>query len=557
MRYTLQLTEAAATIGYLACEPEADLADGDAVRYLARHPLDDFMHRYLLGRVLAMPVEAVERFAREFAAMPVIAPLLAEAALQRDDLDVPALTPLSLAKTPLVDLAQEGFADMALHRAWSRRFADNILNHAELADPQTWPPLPYPAETIAAAGRDIVPVTRFSDAAQHACQDSSRTQGASPEEASCRARQALAAAGVRLDRQMLHQMSLAPVGLVRNWGMEIRVENGCLGYVLSGTQTSFGRGTEFEAAQAGLLMEICERFSSWASIGPAGALAYRTPLSLVRARYSSVRHEALAPASLPLEVPDSDQILHWVRGTYPDGSPVLVPAQFVFLLANLDEPALCSGLGSTGLGAGLDMDRARVTALLEVIERDAESVTPHNTRRCFRLESRDGQRAALLDDFARRGIAVFFEDITPELGVPCYRAFVLGPEGQVVKGAAAGLHGPEACFSAMLEVPYPYPWGPPGRPAPEGLPVCVLEDLPDLSTGSFSGDLALLETALAASGRMPAYVDLTRADLDIPVCRAVVPGMELMADFDHNSRLSPRLFARLQQDVQGNTAVSL
>jgi ribosomal protein S12 methylthiotransferase accessory factor YcaO len=38
-------------------------------------------------------------------------------------------------------------------------------------------------------------------------------------------------------------------------------------------------------------------------------------------------------------------------------------------------------------------------------------------------------------------------------------------------------------------------------------------------------------------------VDLTRSDLDLPVVRAIVPGLELMTDFDRFARVSPRYFA--------------
>jgi ribosomal protein S12 methylthiotransferase accessory factor len=37
-------------------------------------------------------------------------------------------------------------------------------------------------------------------------------------------------------------------------------------------------------------------------------------------------------------------------------------------------------------------------------------------------------------------------------------------------------------------------------------------------------------------------VDLTRRDLSIPVVRALVPGLELMADYDRFARVSPRLY---------------
>ena len=69
-----------------------------------------------------------------------------------------------------------------------------------------------------------------------------------------------------------------------------------------------------------------------------------------------------------------------------------------------------------------------------------------------------------------------------------------------------------------------------------------LEDLPDYSTGSAEGDVMILENTLMANGYRPAYADLTRKDLSIPAVRAIVPGLEIVSDFDQYSRVSPRLF---------------
>lgn len=544
MRYILQLTKVAATIGYLFCVPQERLTDAEAVRYLAENPLDDFMHKYLLRRILAMEINEATDFSAQFLEVPVVNTLLSEAALQRHELSGLVAPGATVTASPLVDLRQEEFADMAAHRAWSDLFNDNLQHHLPFPAPKNWPAFPWSRQVIDTTGKEFVPITEFCDQVSEPGE-----YGSSRQEAVQRAEEALGAAKVELQQQMLHQSSLAPAGLARTWQMSVSVELGSLNYTLEGEQTAFGRGLDSDSAKVGLVMEICERFSSWASIRPEEAQGYARPLPLVYGRYSELSEEALNPQTLAIEVPDGDIPLYWLPGERPDGSLILVPAQFVFLFANFPEAALCSAPGSTGLGAGLDMARARVTALLEVIERDAESVTPYHDCRCFRIESRRPAIAGLLEKYAARGIEVFFEDITSELGVPCYRAFVLGPDGQVTKGSSAGLNGPEACISAMLEVPYPYPWGPPGRPAPEGLPVRVVEDLPDWSTGGFRGDLLLLEAALAASGRLPAYVDLTRRDMGIPVCRALVPHMELMADFDRNSRLSPRLFAHLLRDT--------
>ncbi len=543
MQYTMQMTGAEATIGYLTFEPKEELTVSAALNYLGKVPFDEYMHKHLLVRLLHMPDSKLQNLAAGYPADPVFVALIEEAALQRPELAEMVPKDMPHRATPLVDLRQKHFPDMEQHRVWSKIFTDNLLNHEPLPEPADSPSLPYSRDTIKKSRQGFSRISQFTETISVPAETTN-----TPEEAIRRANEALKEAGVTLDRQMLHQSSLSPVGLVRNWSVEVTVKNGSLDYQLCGQQSSFGRGLEFNTAEAGLLMEICERFSSWASFSPEGACGYRSPIPLIRSRYSELSQIAVNPATLPLEVPDGDEPLHWVQGVQPDGSKILVPAQFTFLLSNLDEPALASGLGSTGLGAGLDMNRARVAALLEIIERDAESVSPHRVENCFRIESENKELNELLGKYRKKGIEIYFEDITPELGVPCYRAFAIGPEGQVTKGASAGLNGAEACVSAMLEIPYPYPWGPPTRPAPEGLPIRVIEDLPNYSTGGFAGDLALLESALTASNLTPVYVDLTREDMNIPVCRAIIPGLELMADFDRNSRLSPRLFANLLKD---------
>ena len=92
-------------------------------------------------------------------------------------------------------------------------------------------------------------------------------------------------------------------------------------------------------------------------------------------------------------------------------------------------------------------------------------------------------------------------------------------------------------------MPWPYPYGEPTGPALGGLPVRWLEDLPDYSLPSAEASCKVLEKTLCAQGRRPLYVDISRKDLDsMPVVRALVPGLELTADFDRFSRPSLRSF---------------
>jgi len=295
-------------------------------------------------------------------------------------------------------------------------------------------------------------------------------------------------------------------------------------------------------------MEIVERASSFWTVDQMALPLSAAGHTLVRARFSELANkgrEALDPDALGLEAPAPDEPLHWLKAEDPAGHPVLVPAQLALLFANLDEPALFSALGSTGLGAGLDRSRARLAGLLECLERDAESVAPFDPARAFCVRAAEGPLAEHLARLEQKGIEPAFEDLTTEFGVPCFRCFVFGPEGQLAKGAAAGLDGPRALVSALTETAYPFPFGPRPRPAPAGLPVRDVEDLPRLSTGSTAGDLALVEAVLKAHGHRPLYVDLTRRDMRLPVVRAIVPGLEVVDGFPAFARVSPRLWANV------------
>ena len=100
----------------------------------------------------------------------------------------------------------------------------------------------------------------------------------------------------------------------------------------------------------------------------------------------------------------------------------------------------------------------------------------------------------------------------------------------------------KALLAALTETPYPFPQGPPSLPLLEKTTVVPLENLPDYATGNAESDLSLLEQLLGANSFYPVYINLTRRDLDFPVVKALIPGMELVSDFDRFSRVNPRLY---------------
>ena len=156
----------------------------------------------------------------------------------------------------------------------------------------------------------------------------------------------------------------------------------------------------------------------------------------------------------------------------------------------------------------------------------------------------------LLADYRRRSIDVFFQDCSSEFGIPCYKCIVIEADGGIAKGTCAHFAGWQAALAALTETPYPYPHGPASRPGPAGLPMRYLEELPDYSSGYVESDLQRLEALLAANHFYPLYVDLTRHDVGIPVVRALVPGLEPVADFDRFSRVSQRLYQNYRQGFE-------
>ncbi len=357
--------------------------------------------------------------------------------------------------------------------------------------------------------------------------------------------------------EMRHEASLSPIALLRPWAVHMQVKNGRHDFVVHGQANTYGRGLSLAHARASYAMEMIERASAYVSVKDNAILHRDGALPLYQARYSELihnGHHALDPNTLSLESPYTDAPLYWLEArmarkpqaenTPPKGEEsIFIPAQCIFLFSNLDEVTLMMNPGSTGLASGNSLAEAKVAALTEILERDAEATMPYDRARCFVLRAKDERIQALLDDYEARGIHIHFMDMTTEFGVPCYKAFVLDKKGGIIRATGAGLSGSRAALSALTEVPYPYPHGPASGPAIKGLPQRYLEELPDYSLDSPTKNLALLEDILQQHGYTPLYVDITHEDLEMPVVRAIIPGLELSAEWDRFSRICPRLYA--------------
>ena len=548
MRYELRHMQTVAGTGCFSACPSANLSFNEQLDHLRANPLDEFMHRFIFDGMASQRPRKLEKMIK--AALntdPVLEAVLMEAVMFHPRLSgfshyfqgrVESLKKYS----PMIHLRHLCLEDQDRHNEWIDPFSSNISQNEPLPAPdqagleppfdpamavvEKWYGLDRAVEDL--KGRLPVPKPRIPVTETYE-----------------KAMAVLDKVGVFIGREMRHQSCLATIAMLRNWIVDTKVTSGTIKYSLSGIQTSYGRGFEMDVAKASYAMEVAERVSSYGSVNSRGVAGLDYDAPVIKASMSRMKADGKKTLDLDrmrLEVPYEDQEIHWMPGTGAGGGEVWIPVQLVYLFMNLDEQSLVSGLGSTGLASGNDLIEAKLSGLLEACERDAEATQPYHPSRLFTIDSDDPQVKQLFLLYKEYGVNPVFMDITPEFGVPCYKAFVTDEQGLVSRGTGAGLSGKRAAISAMTEIPYPMP-GPKTLPAPEGLPVRKLEDLPDFSTGSAEGDLMVLEKTLVENGFEPAYAELTRKDLKIPAVRALVNGFELVSDFDRFSRLSPRLYA--------------
>lgn len=569
LHYVYTHTGTEATTGYFSAEPEPVPAFHEALRYLAKHPMDDFMRRHLIRRMAPLDADELRFIYKEAfpdGNIPSAALVLSEElALLNPTLSgiLPGYGGKDASGSPLILLRWQELPDRETQRLWVDFFNANMQQHRALKslEESGLPPLypdavgdwkiecgsSFPGLGPAFTKAYQIRLEQLQPKYLQKASGRSHTRPPSSETAAI-AEERLNALGITAGREMRHTASLSPVALLRPWNLRLSVSQGALAYRLNGQATTYGRGLTLADARASCLMEMVERASAYLSIGDGQVLqraAHMPVLSASRSELTAKHGSAVDPNDYPLEVPYNDEPLVWSQGIDAQRQEVYVPVQMAGLFCNLDEIALYDSPGSTGIATGCSMAEAKIAALLEIFERDAEATTPFHKPSCFRLVADEGdhpQVAALLADYAARGINVQFQKLETPLGIPAYKCFVMSAKGVIFRGHGAGLSAQKAIISAMTETPFPYPDGGPSGPMLRKLPVVNFRDLPDYSLPHPEDSLAMLEELLTVNGRPPVYLDLTHESLLFPVVRALVPGLELASDRDSFSRIPLRLW---------------
>lgn len=311
-----------------------------------------------------------------------------------------------------------------------------------------------------------------------------------------------------------------------------------------------GGGTTIEGALTACLGEAAERLSQVERPGDVTATA---PWAAVSGRIPPAAAPAVAlSVEALLGQPDrTGERIDWLEGQALSGPGGLLPADWCLRRVRYGPLRIPGAAASTGCAAGPSREAAAASALLELVERDAASLwwTGARPARAMPLDQpalAEAERILRTLRGADTARHTRLLDITTDLGIPAVAAvsfdragrnFAAGLAARPEPGAAAAAALVELCQTevglqlALLKQRQP------------GVGVLTAEDLRHLerATGITADDPRLqtteaalpgepegVEAALAVAGVAAYLVDLTRADLNIPVVKAVVPQLQLL-----------------------------
>ena len=280
--------------------------------------------------------------------------------------------------------------------------------------------------------------------------------------------------------------------------------------------------------------------------------------------------EQYAEPGFPYVPFDAETVVRW--GPCVDaltGEDCHVPAVFLLVPYHFDggDSAIAQPI-STGLACHGSVTAAAITAICEVIERDAFTITwqARLARPGIRLETLSPINREIVDRFERVGYSVALLDITTDVGVPTILAVLRGDLPGAVPltvAAAASLDPEEAALKALEELDHTRSYShqrlgkglPPLVPDPTFATVVDqrshldfwchsqhrpfadfltaaetaldFQAIPNLSANDPDSDLRTLVKRVSATGHRVLLADLTSSDvgeLGLAVVRAVIPG---------------------------------
>ncbi len=344
-----------------------------------------------------------------------------------------------------------------------------------------------------------------------------------------------------------------------------------------------GKGVDATAAKVSGLMESIESYH---------AESILRPLKLASNNELRLGHTVVDVARLPrvdVHAFHDDLRTLWIESRdLARGRSVWLPYELVHLDFTIPLPAGsgCFPMGSNGLASGNHDLEAVCHGICEVVERDAFALwrcSGERARQRSRLDLSsvdDPICCQVLDRYFAADMTVAVWDITSDVGIPAFRCHICDSEPNLWRplpvAAGMGCHPSRgiALIRALTEAAQSRLTAISGSrddlsrhdakailQAHEELLTELgvssirrsFLDLPTYESDTFESDLDWLSGRLAAAGfPQILVVDLTRPDLELPVVRVVIPGLE-----GHSETLAyrpgPRLKAHLQHLAPGTT----
>lgn len=311
-----------------------------------------------------------------------------------------------------------------------------------------------------------------------------------------------------------------------------------------------GKGATPLAARVSAMMEGIERYS--------GEYQFTEPV--IRTYRQMVTEGAtLNPADLILPMGlDPEAPLMWVEGyNLMSDQPIYVPAHAVYHPLPKFVPPLFR-TSTNGLASGNTLEEAVFHALTEVIERDAWSLVETLRDAGPGIDLPDsGMVSSMADQFTRNDIEVHLRDITSDIGIPTIAAVaddvMLKDPALLTIGMGTHTNATIAAIRALTEVAQSRLTQIHG--AREDTTVAefrkkmgydrtkrinrhwfevkksiTFNEIHSCDTPDFLDDITyILRTLQARDLRQVIAVDLTRPEINIPVVRVIVPGLEVYA----------------------------
>ena len=340
-----------------------------------------------------------------------------------------------------------------------------------------------------------------------------------------------------------------------------------------------GAWFESDRAIASTIGEAVERYCA----------AYYDPEELVFATYEEVAADAVNPskfgffskrqyerAGFPFKPFTTSSPISWAWGySLQRKRPTLVPASLTYLPFALDErrkETHITNTTSTGLACGNSLEEAILSAMGEVVERDAlccfwmnRLPVPH-----VEVDEDSSIHTVFKEKLQRPGLKYYLCDVTTDLGIPVFFTLLVGESnlGRMVNsGSQASVATSQAALKSLIEAAHGRPYvryliheNPNWKYSPDFStvrsfqdhaafytrspqdfhaldfisslrPMKRLSEIKDLSTGSVIGDIEVYLSRLGELGFDVIVVDLTTPDIEevgFNVVRVIIPGLQLL-----------------------------